>query len=125
MKYPRHPEMMKRRMERMKPFLGIMARVPAILVLESKMTLKAYYGSYFRAGLILIWESIYLGSKGLYWGWVYEFCDFVGWTQLRKCHPDSKHLIRHGGNCTYYNCSDPDCVDKSIPVWFRKLTRML
>jgi len=123
MKYPRHPEMMKRRMERMKP-LGIMATIPAILVLESKTTLKVYYGSYFRAGLILIWESIYLGSIGLYWHWVYQFCDFVGWTQLRPLHPDSKHLMRHGGNCTYLNCSDMDCVDKSIPVWSQKLTRM-
>lgn len=114
---------MARRMERMKP-LGIMFQIPAILVLESKCTLKAYYGGDIRAGMVLIREGIYLGSVGLYWHIVYSICDWAGWTKLREFMPGSPHKIRHGGKCNYLNCDDSHCIDKSIPRWYRKFTGM-
>ena len=116
-KYPKNPDMMKRRQERMAA-LGLMSRIPAMLVFESKINLKAYYGTYFRAGLVLIWESIWFGSHSVYWHFIYRFCDLVGWTKIRETN------IRHGGKCTYLNCSDFDCIDKGIPKWFRKLSGM-
>ena len=99
-----------------------MARIPALLALESKLNLQAYYGSLWRAGWVMIRE--HFRTLDRYWGAVYWFCDFVGWTKLREFEPGSPHAVRHGGKCDYLNCADMECIPKSIPKWFQKLTRM-
>lgn len=114
--------MMKRRMERMQA-LGMIAKVPAMLVFECKVVLKAYYGSYCRAALVMLWEWFYLSALEWYWRFVYWLCDKIGWTKLRPI-PGTRHFERHGGKCQYLNCGDMDCIQKSVPQWFQKLTRM-
>jgi hypothetical protein len=112
---------MQRQMERMGN-LGVCARIPWILVLECKCTLQAYYGSGFKVAMVMLWEWIYLGAHSKYWGLVLWISDHVGWTQLRPI-PGTPYFHRHGGRCQYLNCNDDDCINKSLPVWYRKITR--
>lgn len=125
-KRPKHPEMFKSRVDRILDLQKNPAlRIPPIFVLECKLVLKAYYGSYFKAALNLLFEWVYLESHSYYWACVYKFCDWVGWTYLRPIYPDNpKMKQRHGHQCTYMNCRDMKCIDNGIPRWFKWLTRI-
>jgi hypothetical protein len=121
-KYPKHPEMMARRVERMQKLSPMLCRIHPILVMECKVTLKAYYGSYWRAGWVLILESIVFGSHSLYWHFVYWIADLVGWTECIPMMPgDNRTVRRHKKGCSP-NCQNPDCMDGAIPKWYLKLT---
>lgn len=122
-KFPADPVRMKRQAGRFSKMHPLMAGVPGILVFECKVTLKAYYGSYLRAGLVLILDWAWMKLHGMYWGAVFRFCDWVGWTKLVPVSPDNPNVKwRHGGQCQYLNCSDMNCLERSVPRWFRKIT---
>lgn len=123
-KFPRNPEMMKRRMARMKELRGQFL-IPAICAYESATNLKAYYGSYWRAGWTLIWRyCIIMGLHDRYWSLVFWCCDWWGWTVVRPFDPlCPRWKSRHGGRCDKMNCADVYCIEKSVPRWFRWLTR--
>lgn len=118
-KYPIHKERMKQRMDRITEMRHF--KIPAIFALECKLALIAYYGSGLRAAFSMIWDWVYLQTHDRYWRIVLWFTDKVGWTKLRPI-PGTLYVERHGGKCEYHNCQDMDCIEKSLPPWFRKIS---
>ena len=56
-----------------------------------------------------------------------QFCDWMGWTRVYD-YPETKSMIahseRHGRKCSGSpNCSNMNCINDSIPKWFKVLTR--
>ncbi len=121
-KRPVHSECMTRQCERFE-HLGVMAKIPAVLTFQCEIVLTAYYGSYFCAGLHLIGQSFYWAWHNLYWNFVHRICDWMGWTQLYRYPVEGwrGQFVRHGKLCDGSDCEN--CIDKSVPKWFKKLTR--
>ena len=124
-KYPRQPERFAKRSEKMQ-HLGTQAKIPILLVINCRLVLKDYYGSDFKVAMRILWEWFYLGSHSLYWSVLIWISDRVGWTKLRHI-PDNpvtvEHWERHGYKCDHLNCQDDQCIDKSLPRWFKWVTR--
>lgn len=101
--------------------------VPYLLLATLWRGCRAYYGGSIRA----LWK---LGAEDLKswwrmrvvistWIWI---SDLVGWTKVYHYHETEEmlaHQERHGYKCSGSpNCNDPDCISRSLPPWFKKLT---
>lgn len=106
-------------MQKYRPFA-----IDPIWAMECGMCLKAYYGSYLRAGVQLIRHGIREGIRNFYWNAVYRFCDRIGWTRLQAIPNANGCFERHSAKCDKMNCHDWNCVANGIPTWFKNLTRM-
>lgn len=120
MTLPKQPERFKRRQERMRN-LGVLASIPAGLILECTCTLSAYYGGDIRAGIKLIQGGIQCRVQMAYWELLMWFSDRMGWTKLVRLAPDVKFSIRHAGSCDKLNCQDVNCCERDMPQWFRRM----
>lgn len=119
---PAKPEQFKRRQERMRN-LGVLSAIPVAIVHECKCVLTAYYGNRFRLALHLVWEGVYLTAHDRYWRIVLWVSDTIGWTKLQPFSPDRPDIrLRHGRQCDKLNCSDNDCLYRSLPRWYSAIT---
>jgi hypothetical protein len=98
-------------------------KIDFLFAMNLEIALAYYHGGRIRAGWEMLREGLHLGIVGTYWSGVYRFCDKVGWTRLREI-PGTPYFERHSGKCDKMNCSDMECVQRGIPKWFKKLTRM-
>lgn len=117
---PVRAEAFKIRMERFKTKSVFI--IPAIFASECSMVLEAYFGGPIRAGLHLIYWGVRSSIARQRARFLWAISDRVGWTRLQQI-PDTPCFERHGGQCKYHNCMDSNCIDKSVPKWFRWLTR--
>jgi hypothetical protein len=100
-----------------------MHSIDALFKLECEVILAYYYGGYVRAGWHLFWHGAASALRGCYWNAVFRFCDLIGWTRLQQI-PGTPYFERHSGKCDKLNCQDIECVDRGIPNWYKKLTKM-
>ena len=99
-----------------------LARIDGIFIFHIRIIIKAYYGGYIRAGLALIRFGIRDLFFHYYWTWVYLASDTMGWTQLYKNDGWPGCFIRHGRYCENHESCKHDCIEKSVPRWYQKLT---
>src|SRR6266404_2356191 len=129
MNHPARPEQFKSRLIRISEHAksnSPMLHIPAIAAFECKMVLNAYYGGQLRTSLALFREWFYLWRHDIFNSAVIWICDRVGWTRLYDV-PETETMkpyrMRHGRNCSGSpNCQNMNCIDDSIPKWFRWLT---
>ena len=125
------PEQFKTRAERiishcrMEP--PTMMQIPAIAAAECQMLLESYHGGKWRVIRYLFREWLYLRSNSVLWNARLWISDAVGWTKIYDVPETADciaHQQRHGRKCSGSpNCDDLHCIDRSIPKWFRRLTR--
>jgi len=121
--FPRNKTAFDRWSERLrKP--SIVHSIPAMLLLECRCLVVAYYGSWPRACWEIAKHCFVMDCHGWYWSAVYRLGDLVGWTVLRPMPDVPGAFIRHSAKCDKLNCDDIDCVKNGIPLWFRKLSGM-
>ena len=124
-KYPRHPERFAKQCNDIRN-LGPAGRLDFVVLLKCRLVLSAYYGGEFRVAIRLLRDWAWLGSHSVYWSVLIWISDRVGWTVLRHI-PDNpvtrEHWERHGGKCDHLNCQDDQCIKKSLPKWFKWITR--
>lgn len=101
--------------------------LPAMFMMECYGAIRAYHGGAFPAWWAMTWHFAYLGFASMagaseVWLW-----DKMGWTKLyhspgTKTHREYWH--RHGWKCSGSpNCNNLDCIEDSLPGWYRFLTR--
>ncbi|MDE2096149.1 MAG: hypothetical protein KGL39_02815 [Patescibacteria group bacterium] len=131
-KYPKQPERFKRRSEELiervsSPSTRIMFKIPPIAVLQYEMLLEAYHGGPVRAGLAFIRKGVAEAVRDARWSILLKITDSVGWTKLHHMPETETHheyWHRHGRKCHGSpNCNDFNCIEKSLPRWFKWLTR--
>lgn len=124
---PRNKERWERVQQNLKRYQRVHANVPFLLVLEYWSGVRAYYGSSRRALSAL--------ARYEFWKWWHHvigrihliITDGVGWTKV-YFYPETDTMpayhLRHGWKCSGSpNCDDLDCISRSIPRWFKRLTR--
>lgn len=103
-----------------------MYSIPAIVNSECRMVTHAYYGGRWWALWYMFKEACYLGTHGAYHSFLLWICDTAGWSKVYDI-PQTKDFIahqqRHGKKCSGSpNCNNMNCIDESIPRWFRTIT---
>lgn len=104
-----------------------MMRIPGIVMFQVETLQTHYYGSYAKAGLALLRKAFYL-----WWNDKLTHCflwisDSMGWTKVYDIPETPEyvaHQQRHGRKCSGSpNCQNDQCIDDSLPKWFRWLWR--
>lgn len=104
-----------------------MNKIPAILVHNCWHAIELYYGGPLRAIWAMAANEFHLWAWGKFHSFTLWICDSVGWTKIYH-YPETdgmwSHDERHGWKCSGSpNCGDTDCISRSIPAWFKRLTR--
>lgn len=102
-----------------------MMKIAPIAASECLLVVHAYYGGPWHTIWSLTRKQLFLDYHGVKGSLIWGFCDLVGWTKVVH-HPGNDlaidHWRRHGKQCSGSpNCHDLDCVERSIPNWFKKL----
>lgn len=124
---PARVEEWRRLVKSLDQYRDVHQLVPYLLVSTFWRGCKAYYGGAIRA----LWK---LGTEelGSWWRlqvvitiWIW-ISDTAGWTKVYHYQATDEmiaHSERHGRKCSGSpNCDDPDCISRSLPGWFKKLT---
>lgn len=106
---------------------SVLFRIDPMLAFEVEALLHAYYGGEWRMIFALIRKHSVLSYHSLIGRVTFWFCDFIGWTKV-YFYPETRlmraHHQRHGRKCSGSpNCSNMNCIDDSIPSWFKKICR--
>jgi hypothetical protein len=129
-KYPKFPEHFSRRVERIRQHVKddtAMFGIAPLVVSEFEQAIEAYYGGYWGAARNALRKAIYIT-----WGnWTSRIrigiCDRMGWTKLYYYNETDTmlgHWQRHGRKCSGSpNCNNMNCINDSVPRWFKWLTR--
>lgn len=106
---------------------SVVVKIPAMASFQLRYTLEAYYGGRWRMIRALIWEGIYLGWHSFNTTWKLWITDRMGWTKLYDLPGSTKKMpmrMRHGRKCSGSpNCNNMNCIEDSLPRWFKWLTR--
>ncbi len=104
-----------------------MHNIPALMAMECWCLVKAYYGSTSRALWTLGKNALHLWAWGWYGSILIKISDRAGWTKMYHYNETEEmfaHDERHGRLCSGSpNCADMDCISRSIPKWFKRITR--
>jgi hypothetical protein len=127
---PAQPELYQLRLERIINHAKLespMVRIPPIAVSEFSMVISAYYGGRGKAARYLLFEAMRLWCSDKRWSFLIWLTDRFGWTKVYHipATPEYReHSERHGRKCSGSpNCSNMNCIDDSIPSWFKWLVR--
>lgn len=124
--YPADPKGFQRWLEKMIKEDSIFHKIPGMMAFQMKVCLEKYYGGRWQLILALIKEGWYLTWRGWLSSFIWWFSDRMGWTKVYS-YPQTErmhaHQRRHGCKCSGSpNCKNDNCIDDSLPKWFRKLT---
>lgn len=136
-KRPVHAEKFNNRIERIVKECkedSMLMKIPPMAVMEMKMAISSYYGGDRRAIFAWAREAFYLWRLSTYHCLLLKITDGIGWTKLWHIQPTNQwieHWRRHGCKCACVNKDFPeptencegDCIDESIPRWFKFITR--
>lgn len=123
--YPIKRERFEGQMDRLR--FSPASRVPVVGAMTCWMALKAYYGGSCRA----LWELAkwdWMMYRGYIWSIITMWCsDKLGYTKVYT-YPATSEMremrVRHGIKChASPNCEDIECINNSLPRWFKWLFR--
>lgn len=128
MKKPVHAGLFLRRLGRMREHAksdSVMWRIPPVVMLEVRCLQNAYWGGPWRVVWALFKENLWLSAQSFRLGLGLTIADWLGWTKL-YWNPETSeitgHYRRHGRKCSGSpNCHNENCIDESVPRWFRRL----
>jgi hypothetical protein len=110
------------------PEANLVARtIPAMFVWGSWLAISCYHGGCWKALFFIARHEIHSAIVLRWHTFLIWICDRAGWSKIYE-YPETEtmlaHLQRHGRKCSGSpNCSDMDCIGRSIPRWFKVITR--
>lgn len=104
-----------------------MMKIAPIARMEMIIALSYYHGGRGRLALALLREWFVLARSHYCCAITMFVCDRMGWTKVYH-YPETDSMIahsqRHGRKCSGSpNCSNANCIDDSVPRWFKILSR--
>jgi hypothetical protein len=124
-KLPALPEVFERRINDFIADDHPFRRIPPIIALKCETILSAYHGSTMKAAIAMLLKELRHKKESALARARMWVAEKMGWVICRH-HPETsesyEHYAYHGKHCSYLNCDDMDCVDRSIPKWFKVLS---
>lgn len=105
----------------------LMFRIDGMLMFSLEWMQECYYGGRWATVWALFRKAIYYSWHERVGGLRIWICDRAGWTKIYEVPETATHYghrQRHGRKCSGSpNCNNMNCIEESVPRWFRWITR--